>query len=175
MRPAHPRRHGEPSGQHGLLTRLQGRRTDDRLRRSATLHHLNRRRRGQLERVIPDVLQLEAGLDHLVVRQRPQINQILINGQPSPTAKLGRLAGLALHWQNDPRDHCRENRETDGGRDQRIHPAPSDGGQTTRCLLSPMIHRPLHSCRAPPIARYVLRTIPGKRLRVNHAAGEGPR
>ena len=116
MGTAHPRRHGETSGQVRFLTGHQGRRTDDRFRRSAPFCHLERRRRGQPERLVPHVLQVKARLDELVVADSSEVNQFLIHGQSRSHTMRRRLTGRAILQDRHPEGHTGQNGHTDCAR-----------------------------------------------------------
>jgi hypothetical protein len=70
----HPLRHRESGRQFGFLSRFQGRRTDDRFGRSASLRHLDRWRGGQLERLITHIFQTKPSLDVLPISDRAEID-----------------------------------------------------------------------------------------------------
>jgi len=114
VRAAHALVHGELGRDFGLLPRGQGRRTDDRLRGSATLDGFDLWIHDQTERLIPDVPQAEAGINHPLEADRPEVNQLLVHQEARSPGVLISEADRDGSLQEEPggngHDHCQADR-----------------------------------------------------------------
>ncbi len=81
VRAIHAGVHHEFHRKRSLLTRVQCRRTDDRLRRSTPLDELDARRALDRQRLIAHILELELSLDGYVERQLAKINAVAVHAQ----------------------------------------------------------------------------------------------
>lgn len=89
MGAAHPLVHGELCGDLGVPSRIQGRRTDDRLGGSAALYHVHRRVGCNPKRLVTHVSQKKASRDELFEPDAAEINGVVVHRQPRPPRVLG--------------------------------------------------------------------------------------